>query len=150
MEDQEEDLEGEVLIMDNEEGEDDQADINENFTSKTAGELKKRKTHLDRMITKKDDALTGNDEGEVVVNSEGENDSQKSPDTAPKRIGISNIARSLTLKKKIMFKEKPIKWTDRIALRQSRTFKLEMAQASREANNDNSEKKQKSPPKSRH
>ena len=97
--------------MDDEEGQDDQADINENFTSKTTGELKKRRTQIDRKITKKDDALTGNDEGEVVVNSEGENDSQKSPDTAPKRIGISNIARSLTLKKKIMFKEKPIKWS---------------------------------------
>ena len=69
-----------------------------------------------RKLTKKN-TMNSNDEGEVVDSPEAEeNDTKKSPDP-PQRMGISNIARSLTVKKKIVFKEKPIKWEDRIAYR---------------------------------
>ena len=71
------------------------------------------------LITKKNDTMNTNDESEAVVKTENdlcpEDESIRKQRT--ERVGISNIKRSLTLKKKIVFKEKPIKWTDRIAMR---------------------------------
>ena len=97
-----------------------------------------------RKITKRNDTMDANDEGEEVVSPEGEDENSptQSPGPAPtQRMGISNIKRSLTLKKKIVIREKPIKWTDRIALRQSRAFQLEKAHAHSSANQDEGEKK---------
>ena len=72
-----------------------------------------------RKITKKNVTINANDESEVFVKTETdlcpEDESSRKKPT--ERVGISNIKRSLTLKKKIVFKEKPIKWTDRIAIR---------------------------------
>ena len=82
----------------------------------------KRRVRMRRKLTNKlsrNLTVTVKDENEVIVNPEDDSNSPKSPDPQKptQRMGISNINRSLTLKKKIVQKEKPIKWTDRIALR---------------------------------